>query len=81
MPFVSSAARVEREEGFNEGKKEGQREGLLQGLELVLELKFGADGLRLLPQLRQQPEPAVLRTVLQAIRTAATVDDLRRLCG
>jgi hypothetical protein len=97
MPFVSSAARFEREEGFNEGKKEGfkegqkegfkegqkegQREVLLEALEVALELKFGADGLSLLPQLQQQPDPAVLRTVHQALRTAASVDDLRRLCG
>jgi hypothetical protein len=67
MPFMTSFEWVAR------------HESLLEGIEVALKLKFGAEGLRLLPELREIEDVDVLRTVLQAIETAATPDDLRRV--
>jgi hypothetical protein len=59
--------------------REGQKEGLLKGIEPALDLKFGAEGLALLPVLRAQADVAVLEKVAASIKMATTVDDLRRL--
>jgi hypothetical protein len=54
-------------------------EALLEGIELGLELKFGAAGLQLMPEIKQLTDVEMLRGVLQAIKTAASPDELRRL--
>jgi hypothetical protein len=68
-----------RAEGLAEGRAGGLAEGVLRGIELGLELKFGAEGLRLLPDVRKQADPAALQAFLDAIKTAGSLDDLRRL--
>lgn len=68
------------EEGRQEGRIEGTRSGLLAGMGPALELKFGTDGLVLLSELCEIDDVLVLRSVADTIRTARTVDDLRRLC-
>jgi hypothetical protein len=52
--------------------------GLLQGIEVALDLKFGAAGLELMPELRQIQDHVLLGKVLARIKTAASPDDLRR---
>jgi len=52
---------------------------LLAGIELGLKLKFGAEGLQLLPEIKQLTDVEMLRAVRQAIETAATPDELRRV--
>jgi hypothetical protein len=54
-------------------------QGLLQGIEECLHLKFGAEGLKLMPELRELQDHELLQAVLHGIRTAASPDDLRRL--
>ena len=49
------------------------------GLAVALELKFGANGVALLPELRQITDPGVLRRVAERIKTATSVDDLRQV--
>jgi hypothetical protein len=71
MPYITS---VERS-----GMEKGLREGLLAGIELGLDLKFGAEGLKLLPEIRQVTDVEVLRTIHQSIKTAAAPEELRRL--
>jgi hypothetical protein len=44
-----------------------------------LESKFGAEGLQLLPELRQIYDNEKLLAILKAIPTAGSVDELRRL--
>ena len=59
--------------------QEGRREGLLSGIEVALDVKFGADGLALMPQIAAIDDVVQLQTIQSALRTAATVDDVRRL--
>src|SRR2546423_14885957 len=66
MPYVTSWERIAR------------AEGLLDGLAVALELKFGAAGVALLPELQQITDPEVLRQGAERIKTAASVDDLRQ---
>jgi hypothetical protein len=66
---------------YEKGYREGCRQGILSCMPLVLELKFGTEGLTILPTLEQQSDVATLVAVLESVRTATSVDDLRRLCG
>ena len=68
-----------REQGREQGLEQGLKQGLLAGIELALKLKFGPDGPRLLPEIRQITEVDLLRAVHQAIETTATPDALRKL--
>ncbi len=65
MPYVTSWERM------------GQAKGLLDGLAVALELKFGAAGVALLPDLQQIADPEILRRVGERIKTASSVDELR----
>jgi hypothetical protein len=66
MPFMTTPERLIREES------------LLKGIAMCLKLKFGAPGLELLPELRLQ-NLEKLEAVLEAIETAASPADLRRV--
>jgi hypothetical protein len=67
MPFMTTPERLAKEKY------------LLRGIEVSLAVKFGAEGLKLLPEIRQIEDHEVLEAVLDAIITAATPDDLRRV--
>ena len=53
--------------------------GLLQGIEVGLDVKFGAEGLELMPAIREIRDHMLLRKVLAKIKTADSPDDLRRV--
>jgi predicted transposase YdaD len=59
--------------------QQGWREGILEGIELVLDIKFGSDGLRLWPEIRQIEDAKRLRAVQRALKTARTPEELRRV--
>ena len=70
MPYITSVERV------------GMKKGLLKGIELGLEVKFGAEGLKLLPEIRALGDLKVIEEVLQAIKTATTPEQVRQIwCG
>jgi hypothetical protein len=87
MPYITSVERIGyqkgrqegRQEGLREGIEQGIREGLLAGIELGLELRFGGEGLRLLPEIRELTDLAALRAVHEGLKSARTADDLRHL--
>lgn len=74
--------------GWIAGRQEGRverilelevqcRAGLLTGIEVALDLKFGAAGLALLPEVRAIWDVTLLEAVLNSIRGAANVEELR----
>jgi hypothetical protein len=67
MPFMTIAERI------------GREQDLLMGIEVSLQVKFGEEGLRLLPELRALQDHELLEEVLKAIRTATSPDELRRI--
>ena len=67
MPFITIFERVAMEQG------------LLEGIEVSLQVKFGDEGLTLMPELRELQDHELLRAVLRAIPAAASPDDLRRV--
>ncbi|MCS6845935.1 MAG: Rpn family recombination-promoting nuclease/putative transposase, partial [Caldilineales bacterium] len=58
-------------QGKEQGLAEGKREGYLAAIELGLELRFGAEGLRLLPEIAKIEDVATLRAIAEAIKTQA----------
>jgi hypothetical protein len=67
MPFITIAERV------------GMEKGLLQGIEACLKLKFGAEGLELMAELREIQDHVLLGKILDAIGTTASPEELRRM--
>ncbi len=58
---------------------EGRREELLSGIELGLELKFGAEGLQLMPEISQITDLDVLRTIREGLRTMNSLEEIRQI--
>jgi hypothetical protein len=61
-----------------EWTKVARAEGLRRGLEVLLELKFGAQGLAVTSQVRQIEDVARLDALLDQIKAAASIDDVRK---
>ncbi len=82
MPYITSVEQIGMqkglEQGLEQGREQGLRQGLLIGLEQILELKFGAAGGRLFEELRHIDDVAVLQAVADRLRTATTLDEVRR---
>jgi hypothetical protein len=67
MPYITS---VERS---------GIRQGLLEGIELGLKLKFGSEGLEILPEISQFHDIEQLRAILKGLETVSTLQQLRQI--
>jgi hypothetical protein len=83
MPYVTSVERIGikkgMELGIQQGIQQGQRQGLLDGITLGLELKWGADGLRLLPEIGPIADVYLLRAIHEGLKRVSTPDELRRI--
>ena len=69
MPYVTSIERM--------AKKEGLIEGLLEGIKLGLDLKFGNEGLQLLPEISQIQDIEALKEIQSGIKQAGSTEELR----
>lgn len=58
-------------------ERQGRREELLNGISLGLELKFGTEGLALLPEIAQIQEIETLVNLREALRKVKSTDELR----
>ncbi len=67
MPYITS---IERS---------GIRKGLLKGIEGFLGFRFGPEGLKLLPEIRQIHDHEKLESILDAIKTTDSPDALRQI--
>src|SRR4029079_13037008 len=69
MTFVTYGERI--------GLARGLAEGLVEGIASGLDIRFGAAGAALLPEVRQITDPEVLRAILGRIKTATTIEEVR----
>jgi hypothetical protein len=65
MPYVTS---IERR---------AIRQGLLEGIELGLELKFGNEGLEVMPEVSRIEDIEVLKSVRDSIKRITSLQELR----
>jgi hypothetical protein len=91
MPYVTSVERIGIKKGLEQGlqqgeargeqrgEQRGERKGLLEGVTLGLELKWGADGLRLLPEIGPIEDVYLLRAIHEGLKRVSTPDELRRI--
>ncbi|HVA47097.1 MAG TPA: hypothetical protein VNH11_12080 [Pirellulales bacterium] len=73
--FITTPERVAREKGY----KEGLKMGLLASIEALLELRFAAEGLALIPEIRQIRDVDLLGQVLASMKHADTPDAVRQV--
>ena len=66
-------------QGLSEGLSQGLSQGLTKGIEVALKVKFGEEGLRLLPEVREIEDQERLEAILVAIPTATGPDELRQI--
>jgi hypothetical protein len=60
-------------------ERSGIRQGLLEGIELGLKLRFGTEGLSLLPSISTIEDVEQLRAILAGLETASNLDELRQI--
>lgn len=69
------------ERGVKLGEERGEKKGLLSGIAMGLELRFGDEGLQLLPEIQTLDRIEILETILVAIKTVGSLEELRRVYG
>lgn len=67
------------QQGLLQGREEGVRDSLLASIEILLEIRFGIDGLRLMPEIRKIHDTDVLRAVQNSVKAAQIPADVRRI--
>ena len=67
------------QEGIEKGIEKGRLEGLIEAIKLGMELKFGLEGLKLLPRIEKEKDITRLDTIKEAIRIATTVKEIEEL--
>jgi predicted transposase/invertase (TIGR01784 family) len=65
--------------GEQRGQRAGLRQGLLAGIRLGLKLRFGAEGVALLPEIYRIEDVALLQALQDALETVSSPPELRRL--
>jgi predicted transposase YdaD len=67
------------QQGLQQGREQALRQGQLSAVALGLELKFGTEGLQLMPEIEQIEDVATLEAIVQGIKTLNTLDELRQI--
>ena len=88
----SAAYEIIKQEGFEEGRREGFKEGLQEGIqegiqkglreaiELGLKLKFGVEGLKLLPEVESIKDVKALKAIKEAIEVGKSLEEIEMFC-
>ncbi|MEH2453584.1 Rpn family recombination-promoting nuclease/putative transposase [Nostoc sp.] len=66
-------------EGEARGEARGELRGILSSIEINLELKFGDNGLQLMPQINQINDLERLKTILRNVVTANNIEELQQV--
>ena len=76
MPYITSIERI----GIQKGIQQGIRQGLLEAIELGLRLKFGDEGLEILPEISEIEDVEQFKTIIGGLLTTVnSLDELRQL--
>lgn len=70
---------LEQSPWYQQILQESERRGILSGIQVALEIKFGNDGLELLPNISQIYDGENLKAIQIALITGTTLDELRQL--
>lgn len=90
MPYITSIERSATEKGLEQGRQQGIEQGIeqsreqmrqiiLESLELSLELKFGIEGLAILPEISQIQDVEQLRAIQAGLKASDTLLKLRQI--
>ena len=71
MPYITSVERI--------GIQKGMREGLIEGISVGLRLKFGEEGLSLLPEISEIQDVEQLRAILAGLAEVNALSELRSI--
>ena len=74
----SPAYEIFREEWMKEGRNEVVREGLIPSLQALLEIKFGAEGLAVYPEIENTDNIELLQELVGVIKEAKTLEEVRQ---
>jgi predicted transposase YdaD len=64
---------------LREGEKRGKEEGSRSGIAALLEVRFGAEGLALMPEIEAIDRVETLETLLSALKTIDSIQQVRQL--
>jgi len=59
--------------------QQGLHDGYLEGIEFALDVKFGGQGLALLPEIKAIPDVDRLRAIFHGLKKAKTLEEARQL--
>jgi hypothetical protein len=79
MPYVTSIERLGIKKGREEGLKEGLKKGLLDAIRVSLKVRFGKQGLALMPELQSIQDEAVLIRIQEALVRGLSLEALRKI--
>jgi len=68
-----------REEGMQQARQEGMQQARQEGIQLGIELKFGSDGLTLIPDIQEIRDLALLGEIQNGLRSAKNAEELRAI--
>ncbi len=75
--FMTVAEQLRRE-GFEKGVQFGMRNGVLNAIEMGLKIRFGADGLKLMPRIRKIQNIERLRAIQAALYTVKDLSEFHQ---
>ncbi len=67
------------QQGEVRGERRGLRQGLLSGIRVALKLKFGLEGVALIPEIAQIEDVTLLQVIQDGIELVSTLPELRGL--
>jgi len=90
MPYVTSVERIAQkrgmergleqgmQQGIQQGIQQGMQQGMQQGIEDLMEVKFGDNGIRLVPLIGKITDIDRLREISRIIKYSQSVGEVER---